>query len=89
MMGAAFVKWYEKKTMNDKLQLFEDQPIRTAWDNESEEWYFSIVDVVRVLTESKDPNAYWRKLKQRLREEGNLAFPAFMWYSVDEGRIQL
>ena len=53
--------------MNDKLQLFEDQPIRTAWDNESEEWYFSIVDVVRVLTESKDPNAYWRKLKQRLQ----------------------
>ena len=71
MMGAAFVKWYEGKTMNDKLQLFEDQPIRTAWDNENEEWYFSIVDVVRVLTESKDPNAYWRKLKQRLREEGN------------------
>ena len=57
--------------MNDKLQLFEDQPIRTAWDNENEEWYFSIVDVVRVLTESKDPNTYWRKLKQRLREEGN------------------
>jgi len=57
--------------MNDKIQLFEDQPIRTAWDNENEEWYFSIVDVVRVLTESKDPNAYWRKLKQRLREEGN------------------
>ena len=57
--------------MNDKLQLFEDQPVRTAWDNENEEWYFSIIDVVRVLTDSKDPNAYWRKLKQRLREEGN------------------
>ena len=57
--------------MNDKLQLFENQPIRTAWDNENEEWYFSIVDVIRVLTESKDPNAYWRKLKQRLKEEGN------------------
>ena len=57
--------------MNDKRQLFEDQPIRTAWDNENEEWYFSIVDVVRVLTESRDPNAYWRKLKQRLKEEGN------------------
>ena len=57
--------------MNDKLQLFEDQPVRTAWDNDNEEWYFSIIDVVRVLTESKDPNAYWRKLKQRLREEGN------------------
>ena len=57
--------------MNDKLQLFENQPIRTAWDSDNEEWYFSIVDVVRVLTESKDPNAYWRKLKQRLKEEGN------------------
>jgi len=57
--------------MNDKIQLFEDQPVRTAWDNDNEEWYFSIIDVVRVLTDSKDPNAYWRKLKQRLREEGN------------------
>ncbi len=46
----------------DKLQLFEDQPIRTAWDEETEEWYFSIVDVCRVLTSSKDPTAYWRKL---------------------------
>ena len=57
--------------MNNKLQLFEDQPIRTAWNNDTEEWYFSIVDVVRILTESKDPNAYWRKLKQRLKGEGN------------------
>ena len=55
----------------DKLQLFENQPIRTAWDEENEEWYFSIVDVVGVLTESADPAAYWRKLKQRLKEEGN------------------
>ena len=57
--------------MNDKIQLFENQKIRTAWDNETEQWYFSIVDVVAVLTESKSPAAYWRKLKQRLREEGN------------------
>ena len=56
---------------SDQIQLFEDQPIRTAWDNEKEEWYFSIIDVVRVLTQSKDPNAYWRKLKQRLLAEGN------------------
>ena len=55
----------------NKIQLFEDQPIRTAWDEENEEWYFSIVDVVRVLAESKDPAAYWRKLKQRLKREGN------------------
>lgn len=56
---------------SDKLQLFEDQPIRTAWVEENEEWYFSIVDVIRVLTGSTDPNAYWRKLKQRLKAEGN------------------
>ncbi len=56
---------------NNSIQLFEDQPIRTAWDEQQEEWYFSVVDVVAVLTESKDPNAYWRKLKQRLKEEGN------------------
>ena len=57
--------------MNDKIQLFENQKIRTAWDNETEQWYFSIVDVVAVLTESKSPAAYWRKFKQRLKEEGN------------------
>ena len=55
----------------DKLELFEDQPIRMAWDAEREEWYYSIVDVVAVLTESKDAAAYWRKMKQRLKEEGN------------------
>ena len=56
---------------NDKIQLFEDKRIRTAWDEEKEEWYFSIVDVVGVLTDSIDPTAYWRKLKQRLKAEGN------------------
>lgn len=49
----------------DKLELFEDQPIRMAWDAEKEEWYYSIVDVVAVLTESKDAAAYWRKLRKR------------------------
>lgn len=58
-------------SQNDKIQLFEDKRIRTAWDEEKEEWYFSIVDVVSVLTDSADPTAYWRKLKQRLKAEGN------------------
>ena len=53
------------------IRLFEDSKIRTAWDDEKEEWYFSIVDVIAVLTESKNPSAYWHKLKQRLTEEGN------------------
>ena len=55
----------------EALQLFEDQPIRTAWDAEAEEWYFSIVDVVGVLTESSNPNNYWKVLKKRLLDEGN------------------
>ena len=58
-------------SQNDKIQLFEDKRIRTAWDEEKEEWYFSVVDVVGVLTGSVDPTAYWRKLKQRLKAEGN------------------
>lgn len=53
------------------IKLFEDKKIRTQWDAEKEDWYFSVVDVVAVLTESTDPSAYWRKLKQRLKEEGN------------------
>ena len=58
---------------NDKIQLFEDKRIRTAWDEEKEEWYFSIVDVVAVLTDQPDQRSasnYWAKLKQRLKEEG-------------------
>jgi len=57
--------------MADEVQLFEEQPIRTAWVEAEEEWYFSIVDVVQVLTESTDGRKYWNKLKQRLKEEGN------------------
>ena len=59
---------------NDKVQLFEDQPIRTAWVEDEEEWYFSIVDVVGALTEQIDyekARKYWNKLKQRLKEEGS------------------
>lgn len=53
------------------IQLFENKKVRTLWDAENEQWFFSIIDVIAVLTESVDPNAYWRKLKQRLKEEGN------------------
>ena len=60
--------------INDKVQLFEDQPIRTAWVEDEEEWYFSIVDVVRVLTEQPNTDGarnYWKVLKNRMKEEGN------------------
>ena len=56
---------------SDKIQLFEDKRIRTAWDEEKEEWYFSIVDAVAVLTDSPNPQTYWRVLKKRLKDEGN------------------
>lgn len=53
------------------MQIFEQKEIRSHWDEEQEKWYFSIVDVVAVLTDSVDAAAYWRKLKQRLKAEGN------------------
>lgn len=53
------------------IKFFEKKQVRTLWDEEHEKWYLSLVDVIAVLTESVDPNAYWRKLKQRLKEEGN------------------
>ena len=58
-------------TKETAIKLFNDHKIRTHWDQDKEKWYFSIVDVVGVLTESIDVASYWRKLKQRLRDEGN------------------
>ena len=63
-----------KEPGNNANQLFDDQKIRVAWDAEQEEWYFSVVDVVGVLTDSPDHNTgrkYWNKLKQRLKGEGS------------------
>lgn len=66
-----FLKILLRCKMDNEIKLFEGRKIRSAWDNEKEEWYFSIIDIVGVLTDSKNPGAYWRKLKQRLKEEGN------------------
>ena len=60
-------------TKQESIKLFEEKKVRTVWDDEQEKWYFSVVDVVGVLTESKDfltSRKYWNKLKQRLSEEG-------------------
>ena len=54
----------------EKIQIFEDQKIRTAWDEDKEEWYFSVVDVIRVLTGSENPRRYWSDLKRKLKAEG-------------------
>ncbi|MDX9889427.1 MAG: Bro-N domain-containing protein [Bacteroidales bacterium] len=55
----------------NEIKLFEDKKVRTLWDVEQEKWYFSIVDVIAVLTESLNPQVYWRVLKKRLNDEGN------------------
>ena len=58
-------------TKKEALQLFEQRKVRTVWDDQEEKWYFAIVDVIAVLTESNNPQTYWRVLKNRLRKEGN------------------
>lgn len=58
-------------TQKQAIQLFEERKVRTVWDDETETWYFSVVDVVGVLTDSTDPNNYWKVLKNRLKKEGN------------------
>ncbi len=58
-------------TQKQGIQLFEERKVRTVWDDETQKWYCSIIDVVAILTDSPDAAAYWRKLKQRLKAEGN------------------
>jgi prophage antirepressor-like protein len=55
----------------NKIKLFEDKKVRTVWELDQEKWYFSIVDVVGVLTDSPNPNNYWKVLKNRLKKEGS------------------
>lgn len=55
----------------NNIKLFEDKKVRSHYDNDAEIWFFSITDIVAILTDSKDPLAYWRKLKERLKKEGN------------------
>lgn len=57
--------------MESKIKIFENKQVRTAWNADQEEWYFSVVDVVAVLTDSADPNNYWKVLKNRLKKEGS------------------
>lgn len=61
----------KEKNINTSIKLFEDKRVRTAWNEDEEEWYFSIVDVCAVLTDSPNPQTYWRVLKKRLKDEGN------------------
>lgn len=57
-------------TKKQTIQLVEERKVRTIWDDKQEKWYFSIVDVVAILTDSENPQTYWRVLKNRLKKEG-------------------
>ena len=63
--------WKNMKEKNKLIVLFENQPVRRVWDEKEEKWYFSVVDIVAVLTDSVDPRKYWNQLVQRLRDEGS------------------
>lgn len=58
-------------TQHNAVRIFEEKKVRTVWDDEQEKWYFSVVDIVSALTQSNNPQIYWRVLKKRLIEEGN------------------
>ena len=58
-------------TKQNKIQIFNDRRVRTVWDSDKEEWFFSVVDVVAALTDSENPSTYWKVLKNRLKKEGN------------------
>ena len=66
------VKDYKNMAKETEIKLFEEQQIRTSWDETSEEWYFSVVDVVEILTESTNPRDYWFKMKQRVKLEDGI-----------------
>ena len=57
-------------TKKEAIKIFEEKKVRTVWDDETEEWFFSVVDVVAILTDSPNPSNYWKVLKHRLRKEG-------------------
>lgn len=58
-------------TLKESIRLFEERKVRAIWDDEQEEWYFSIVDVISILTDSPNPRKYWSVLKTRLKREGS------------------
>ena len=58
-------------TQKESIRLFEERKVRAIWDDEQEEWYFSIVDVISILTDSPNPRKYWSVLKTRLKREGS------------------
>ena len=71
------------ETINNDIKLFEGKKIRSTWDNEKEEWYFSVVDVVEALTDSTNPRRYWSDLKKKLKDEGSEVYENFVQLKLE------
>lgn len=71
------------ETINNDIKLFERKKIRSTWDNEKEEWYFSVVDVVEALTDSTNPRRYWSDLKKKLKDEGSEVYENFVQLKLE------
>ena len=77
--------------MKNKIQLFEEKKVRTVWDDETEEWYFSVIDVVEVLTDSDRSRKYWNDLKKKLKTEGSELSEKIgqLKLAADDGKMRL
>ena len=79
----------EKENM--QIKLFEDKKVRTLWDSEKEEWYFSVVDVIAILTDSENPRRYWSDLKRKLNAEGSQLYADIVQLKMtaSDGKMRL
>ncbi|MBC8617356.1 hypothetical protein H8788_06370 [Parabacteroides faecis] len=72
-------------TQQNAIKIFEEKKVRTVWDSETEEWYFSIVDVIAVLTDSDNPRRYWSDLKRKLSKEGSQLYAKIVQLKMPSG----
>lgn len=76
-------------TKKEAIKIFEEKKVRTLWDDETEEWYFSIVDVVNVLTDSENPRRYWSDLKRKLSVEGSQLYAQIVQLKLPSATVNI
>ena len=76
-------------TKKEAIKIFEEKKVRTLWDDETEEWYFSIVDVVSVLTDSENPRRYWSDLKRKLSVEGSQLYAQIVQLKLPSATVNI
>lgn len=78
-------------TKKEAIKIFEEKKVRTAWDDETEEWYFSVIDVIEILTDSSNPRRYWSDFKSKLAEEGSQLYAKIVQLKMlsPDGKMRL